>query len=398
MAWNQPGGSGDRDPWGQRGGQQQPPDLDEIVKNVQRKLGGIFGGGGGSGGAGSGGGIWGIGLIALVVIALFAVYDMIYIVRQGEAGVVLQLGKYKETTSAGLHFRLPRPIEQHEIVNVAKVDTVPVGYRDVKRTNQASPVPQEALMLTMDENIIDIQFAVQYRIKDPKNLLFKVSEPTDLVVRAATEAAVREIVGRSTMDFVLTTGRDEVAKKTQGLLQEMLDRYETGIEIVTVEMQNAQPPAEVKAAFDDAVKAREDQERLKNEAEAYRNDIIPRARGQAARLTQEAEAYQARVIARAQGEAKRFDQILTEYRKAPKITRERLYIETMEQVLQNSSKMMIDQTGGNNIIYLPLDRIVDRPAGQLPSRSGSSGAAAGAAPQTDSAARRGRSDLRSRRN
>ena len=213
-------------------------------------------------------------------------------------------------------------------------------------------------MLTADENIIDIQFAVQYDIKDPKNLLFNVSDPLHLVVRQATESAVREIVGGSTMDFVITEGRAEIARGTKVLLQEILDRYNTGVNVRAVEMQNAQPPAEVKAAFDDAVKAREDEERLKNEAEAYFNDVIPRARGQASRITQEAEGYRASVIARSEGEASRFEQIYDEYRKAPAITRDRLYLESLEEVLSNSSKLLIDQQGGNNIIYLPLDQII----------------------------------------
>lgn len=215
-------------------------------------------------------------------------------------------------------------------------------------------------MLTADENIIDIQFAVQYDIKDPKDLLFNVSDPLHLVVRQATESAVREIVGGNTMDFAITEGRAEIAQGTKVLLQDILDRYKTGVNIRAVEMQNAQPPAEVKAAFDDAVKAREDEERLKNEAEAYFNDVIPRARGTAARLLEEAEGYKASTIARAEGEASRFEQIFEEYEKAPEITRDRLYLESLEQVLNNSTKLIIDQTNGNNIIYLPLDQIIQR--------------------------------------
>ena len=221
-------------------------------------------------------------------------------------------------------------------------------------------------MLTADENIIDIQFAVQYDVKDPKLLLFNVSDPVHLVVRQATESAVREIVGSSSMDFAITEGRAEIAQGTKVLLQDILDRYNTGVNIRAVEMQNAQPPAEVKAAFDDAVKAREDEERLKNEAEAYYNDVLPRARGQAARLVEEAEAYRASVIARSEGEASRFLKIYDEYRKAPQITRDRLYIETVEQVLSNSTKLVIDQQNGNNIIYLPLDQIIQkRNSGEL---------------------------------
>ncbi|MDE0095105.1 MAG: FtsH protease activity modulator HflK, partial [Gammaproteobacteria bacterium] len=218
---------------------------------------------------------------------------------------------------------------------------------------------------TQDENIIDIQFAVQYDIKDPRDLLFNVSEynPRDVaesVVRGATESAVREIVGRNTMDFAITEGRAELAAETKTLVQDILDRYATGINIRAVEMQDAQPPAQVKDAFDDAVKAREDEQRLKNLAEAYANDVIPRARGAAARITQEAEAYKATVIARADGEASRFDQVLDEYEKAPEVTRDRLYLETMEGVLSRSSKIVIDQKGGNSLMYLPLDQILNR--------------------------------------
>jgi len=361
MPWNQPGGSGGRDPWGQRGGQQGPPDLDEIVRKVQRRFGGLFGGGKGGGEGGGGGdfaGKFGIGLIALIAFCIWAVSG-VYIVKEGESSVVLRFGKYVETVGSGLHWRMPFPVESNEIVNVQKIHPVQVGYRTSDRTRQAAPVPKEALMLTMDENIIDIQFAVQYRVKDAKDMLFNVSDLPDDVVRSATESAVREVVGKSTMDFVITGGRTEVAQRVKSLLQTILDRYHSGIHIVTVEMQNAQPPAEVKAAFDDAVKAREDEVRLKNEAEAYANDVIPRARGQAARVVQEAEGYKASTIAGAEGETQRFLQILTEYRKAPDVTRERLYIETMENVLKNSSKVLVDQKGSNNILYLPLDQIIE---------------------------------------
>ena len=216
-------------------------------------------------------------------------------------------------------------------------------------------------MLTADENIVDIELAVQYNIKEPSDLVFNVAEypdDTEAVVRGSTESALREVVGSSGMDFVLTDGRPEVAASTRELLQKILDRYQTGINIIAVEMQDAQPPKEVKAAFDDAVKAREDQVRLVNEAEAYSNDIIPRARGRAARILQQAEAYKAAVIARSEGEASRFTQILSEYQQAPDITRDRLYLESLEQVLSKSSKLMLDQSGGNNVIYLPLDQLI----------------------------------------
>lgn len=368
MPWDEPDSKNRQRKPGDSG-QSGPPDLDDIVSDVRNKLSGIFGGvrkSGGGGGAtpihSGGGRSPSRALITGVIIVAIGLWfaSGLYVVDQGEQGVELRFGKYTRTTGAGLRWHYPVPIEEVLIVNVQKVNTVEAGYRVNDRTQTLTPVTREALMLTADENIIDIQFAVQYDIKDPKDMLFNVSDPLHLVVRQATESAVREIVGGSTMDFVITEGRAEIAQGTKVLLQEILDRYKTGVNIRAVEMQNAQPPAEVKAAFDDAVKAREDEERLKNEAEAYFNDVIPRARGQAARIVQEAEAYKASVIARAEGEASRFEQIHDEYRKAPEITRDRLYIESLEQVLSNSTKLIIDQKGGNNIIYLPLDQILQR--------------------------------------
>lgn len=365
MAWNEPGSG--KDPWnkGNKGnkGNQGPPDLDEIVRNIQRTLAGLFGGKkGGSNGSGSGGGSFavggfGVGLIAVVLLILWAMSGL-YIVEQAERGVVLRFGKHTETTLAGLRWHLPWPMERAEMVDVEKVHLIEVGYRSNKRAGKTK-VPREALMLTEDENIIDIEFAVQYRIKDSAHYLFNVKDPVATLVQA-TESAVREVAGKSTMDFVLTGGREEVGQRTHVLLQGILDRYESGIYISKVEMQEAQPPEEVKAAFDDAVKAREDEERIKNEAEAYANDLIPRARGAAARLLQEAEGYKASVIARAQGDARRFVQIAREYAKAPRVTRDRMYLETMESVFSNTTKIFIDQKAGNNLLYLPLDKLIPR--------------------------------------
>ncbi len=363
MAWNEPG-SDNRDPWGQGNGQNGPPDLDDLIKDLQKKFSGIFGGGGRkSAGGGSRGGMPSLGgkssIFIVLVLGLLWAASGFYVVEQGEQGVELQFGKYKQVTEAGLRWHVPYPVETVEIVNVQQIRTVEVGYRTNTRSNQFATVPQEALMLTKDENIIDIQFAVQYDIKDPRYLLFNVSEDPDQVVRQATESAVREIVGRNTMDFAITGGRAEIAQDTRLLLQNILDRYQTGINVKAVEMQNAQPPSEVKGAFDDAVKAREDEVKFKNEAEAYANDIIPRARGKAARILQEAEAYRASVVAAAEGEASRFTQVLDEYHKAPGVTRDRLYIDAMEQVLSRSTKLMIDQSGGgNNVMYLPLDQLI----------------------------------------
>ena len=363
MAWNEPG-SDNRDPWGQGNGQNGPPDLDDLIKDLKKKFSGFLGGGGRkSAGGGGGGGMPSLGgkawvLIVLVLGLLWAASGF-YVVEQGEQGVELQFGQYKQVTEAGLRWHVPYPVETVEIVNVQQIRTVEVGYRSNTRSNQFATVPQEALMLTKDENIIDIQFAVQYDIKDPRFLLFNVSENLDQVVRQATESSVREVVGRNTMDFAITGGRAEIAQETRLLLQNILDRYQTGINVKAVEMQNAQPPSEVKGAFDDAVKAREDEVKFRNEAEAYANDIIPRARGSASRVLQEAQAYQASVVAKAQGEASRFTQVLNEYHKAPGVTRDRLYIDAMEQVLSRSTKIMIDQSaGGNNVMYLPLDQLI----------------------------------------
>jgi len=349
-----------KDPRGgpKRGGQQGPPDLDEIVRNIQNKFSRLFGGGKGGGpglGLGRLGGI-GLGGIVIVVIGLW-LFSGFYIVKQAENGVVLQFGKLHEVTTPGLNWHKPFPIERVNKINVQNVFSMEVGYRTNERTGRVSHVPREALMLTEDENIVDIEFAVQYRISDAAAYWFNVEQP-EVTIAQATESAIREIVGKSTLDYVITDGRVDVANRTQQLLQNILDRYETGILITTAKMQKAQPPEQVKAAFDDAVKAREDEQRFKNEAEAYANDILPRARGKAARLVQEGEGYKASVIARADGDARRFTQIAREYAKAPDITRERLYLETMEAVLSNSTKVFIDQKGGNNILYLPLDKII----------------------------------------
>ena len=380
MPWNQPG-SNDRDPWGQGNGQNGPPDLDEVIRDLQKKFGGLFGGGG-SGRKGGGRlpsfSSRAIGPIAVVLGALWLATGF-YVVEQGQQAVEMRFGAYKTIKEAGLRWRMPYPVETVEIVNVQQIRTVEVGYRTNTRSNQLAGVPREALMLTADENIIDIHFAVQYDIKDPRELLFNVAESQELVVRGATESAVREIVGRNSMDFAITGGRAEIAQETKVLLQQILDRYDTGINIKAVEMQNAQPPAEVKAAFDDAVKAREDEERLKNEAQAYQNDIIPRARGAAARLEQEAAAYQATVVAAARGQASRFIQVLDEYAKAPGITRDRLYIDALEEVYGNSTKLLIDQSSGsNNVMYLPLDQLIrQRSAGGSISQLDETSAGAG---------------------
>lgn len=311
--------------------------------------------------------------------------------------MVLRFGKLTGMTEAGLRWHLPYPIETVEKVNVEKVSTIEIGYRSNPRNGSKSKVPKEALMLTQDENIIDIEFAVQYKIKNAADYLFNVRDPETTIVQA-TESAVREVVGKTTLDFALTEGRDQVARSARDDLQDILDKYKAGVQIVTVETQKAQPPDEVKPAFDDAVKAREDEQRLKNEAEAYANDVIPRARGAAARVLQQADGYKASVIAHAEGDTRRFTQIANEYVKAPAVTRERMYIDTMEQVLSNTTKIFVDQKAGNNLIYLPLDKLVPMGQPQVPTPevSAPTDTASPPPPIRDSAAARSREDLRRR--
>ena len=364
MAWNEPGNSGGKDPWGQRNKQQGPPDLDQVIKNIQNKLTGLFGGGkrgGDGGGGGSGGNVsgFGIGLVAGVALLLWLVSGW-YVIQQGERGVLLKFGQKGEIAGPGLRWHWPYPIESVEKVNVDQVSTLWIGRRGDKSAGMTGS--DNGYMLTEDENIIVVEFSVQYKIKDASQYLFNVRDPVATVLQA-TESAVREIVGKSKLDFVMTEGQLAVADSTRTLLQKILDRYETGIQIVAVQMQKASPPDEVKAAFEDAIKAREDGDRYIQDAKAYENDIIPRARGAAERLVQESEGYKASVMARAEGDARRFTSIVGEYAKAPGVTRERMYIETMEQVLSNTTKIYVDQKAGNNILYLPLDRLTARTGG-----------------------------------
>jgi len=358
MAWNEPGGSGKKDPWGGGNGDQGPPDLDEVVKKMQDKFGAIFGGGKGKGGSGSGGssGSLGLGLIVIIAAVVYALSGF-YIIDQGKVGVVLAFGKYDKTTLPGLHW-YPRFIQTVEVVDVEQIRGASIGYRSTGTgRNSTTRVERESLMLTQDENIVDIQLAVQFKVKDASAYLFNVKDP-DTTLRQATESAIREVIGKNKMDFVLTQGRSEIANRVHDLTQEILDRYKTGLLITSVNMQDAQPPEQVQAAFDDAVKAREDNQRLKNEAEAYSNDIIPRAQGKAARLLQEADAYRQSIIDEAKGKASRFDQVYAAYKKAPEVTRKRLYLEAVESMLTKSSKVMVDVKGSNNLLYLPIDRLM----------------------------------------
>ena len=360
--------------WGNRGGgdNQGPPDLEELWRDFNRRLSGMFGrqpGRGGDGGGDSGGGDrmpelnfrqfgGGVGLILALAVVIWLASGF-YIVDASQRGIVLQFGRFVEATEPGLRWRLPYPVQTHELVNQTGVRTVEIGYRGSERNK----VLKEALMLTDDENIVNIQFAVQYILKDPQQYLFNNRNADDSVIQAA-ETAVREVVGKSKMDFVLYEGREQVAANAHKLMQDILDRYATGIQISKVTMQNAQPPEQVQAAFDDAVKAGQDRERQKNEGQAYANDVIPRARGTASRLLEEADAYKGRMVAQAEGDASRFRQIYTEYAKAPEVTRQRMYLETMQQIMSNSSKVVIDSKGSGNLLYLPLDKLIAATAAQ----------------------------------
>jgi modulator of FtsH protease HflK len=369
MSLNDPnwGRGGSRGPQGPGGGNQGPPDLDELWRAFNRRLNDLFGrrrrGNGGEeppsppSGRALGGGA---GALALLVLAVWLASGF-YIVNEGTRGVVLTFGKFSQETQAGLRWRMPWPLQSHEIVNLAQVRTLEVGYRNNVRTK----VLKESLMLTDDENIIDLQFAVQYLVKDPKDFIFNVRRPDESAMQIA-ETAVREVIGKHRMDAILYETQVDVANAARDLMQAIHDRYNTGIQVSTVTIQNAQPPEQVQAAFDDAVKAGQDRERQKNEGQAYANDVIPRARGAASRLKEEAEGYRSRVIATSEGDASRFRQVLTEYAKAPAVTRERIYIETMQQVLASTSKIMMDYRGSGNLLYLPLDKIMQQ-AGAAPS-------------------------------
>lgn len=347
--------------WGRRKGNSSPPDLDEVLRNVSKRINELFGrkGSGGSGNderpGDEGPKKQGGGNIVVMVLLLLVVWAAsgFYIVEEGQRGVVLRFGKHVDTTQAGLRWHMPYPIEKVESVNVSQVRTVEIGYRN----NVRSKVLKESLMLTDDENIIDIQFAVQYILNSPEDFLFNNRDP-DVAVLQVAETAIREIIGKSKMDFVLYEGREDVTAQTTQLMQTILDRYEIGITVSRVTMQNAQPPEQVQAAFDDAVKAGQDRERQRNEGQAYANDVIPRARGAAARLMEEASGYQQRVISSAEGDVSRFEQILVEYSKAPGVTRDRLYLDMMQQVLSSTSKILIDQKSAGNLLYLPLDKLI----------------------------------------
>ncbi len=385
--------------WGNRP-KQGPPDLEELWRDFNRRLSGLFGKKGRGGGSGDGSRpplnarAFGGGIGALVVLILVVwLASGFYIVDASQRGVVLTFGKYSQTTEPGLRWRLPYPFQSHEIVRLTDVRVVEVGYRGSDKNR----VLKEALMLTDDENIISIQFAVQWFLKDPQAYLFNNRNPDDTVLQAA-ETAMREVVGKSKMDFALYEGREQVAAHATKLMQDILDRYDTGIVVSQLKLQNVQPPEQVQAAFDDAVKAGQDRDRQINEGQAYANDVIPRARGTAARLLEEANGYKGRVIANAEGEASRFKQVLVEYGKAPEVTRKRMYLETIEQVLSSSSKILLDAKGAGNLLYLPLDKLMQA-AGATAAGAAAAQPAAGAAShgaEAPAPAERGEAALRSR--
>lgn len=342
MAWNEPG-KGNKDPWGNRGGNGKgggtPPDLDEMLRNLQRKLSGLFGGGSGGGTGGNSSTI----VLILVLLGVGWLASGLYQVDAAENGVVLRFGEFERTSTPGLHWHIPWPVETVEKVNIAEIARFP--YR--------------TQMLTKDENIVAVDLTVQYRRNDPTAYLFNVRE-ADGTLADVTVSAIREIVGRHNLDFILGQGRAEIARMTKELVQASLTNYGAGIEVTSVNLQDANFPAPVQPAVRDAIKAREDRERLELEAQKYANDILPRARGAAARRIENAQAYKAEIIAEAEGETARFVQLLQEYSRAPNVTRERLYLETMENVLGGTSKVLVTAKGSNNLMYLPLDQLLKK--------------------------------------
>ena len=387
--------------WGKRGNSGGPPDLDEIWRNVNRRLSDFLGRRGGGDDAGGGGGpprrglaLGGAGLVVALVVVVWLASGF-YIVDEGRRGVVTRFGKFTETTQPGPRWHLPFPVEAVELVDFSQVRTVEIGYRNSTANRNA----KEATMLTEDENIIDIQFAVQYNLNSAEAFVFNNRKPEEMV-KAVAESTIREVVGRSKMDFALYEGREQIAQQTRDLMQKLMDRYKTGVFVQKVTLQSVQPPDKVQAAFDDAVKAAQDRVRLVNEGQAYANDVVPRARGMASRLLEEANGYNTEVTQRAEGDAARFRSVLVEYTKAPGIMRDRLYLDMMQSVLGSTSKVMVDPKSGSNLLYLPLDKLMQQ-AGAPPAAPEASAPRPGPAPAPESAApaadtARSREGLRSR--
>ena len=366
-----------------QGANQGPPDLDELWRDFNRKLGGLLGGKGG-GGQGSGGGSpgfnpspkttgIGVGLIAGVAVLIWLGTGF-FIVQEGQQAVITQFGRYHSTVGAGFQWRLPYPVQRHETVFVTQLRSVDVGRDAIVPATGL----RESSMLTEDENIVDIKFVVQYRLKDAREYLFESRDPDGAVVKAA-ETAVREVVGKMKMDAALVEERDQIAPRVRQLMQTILDRYSVGIAVESVNLQLVRPPEQVQAAFDDVLKAGQERNRAKDEAQAYANDVIPRARGAASRLNEEAEGYRARIVAQAEGDAQRFRSILTEYQKAPQVTRDRMYVDTMKEVFSNVTKVMVDAKSGSNLLYLPLDKIMQMTTQGAPAATAASTAPAPAA-------------------
>ncbi|MTV39545.1 FtsH protease activity modulator HflK [Duganella radicis] len=346
-----------------------PPDMEQLWRDFNQRLNGLFGqkrpngdnNGGGDGGGGNrpdmSGGVRATAGAIGAVVGLIWLASGSFIVQEGQTGVVYTFGKVSHTTGSGFNWRWPYPFQSDETVKVSQMRMVEIGYRGNIKNKQT----RESLMLTDDENIIDIQFAVQFKLKDPVAWLMNNRDEED-TVRQVAETSIREIVGKNKMDFVLYEGRDKVAFETQQLMQQILDRYASGVLISSVTLQAVQPPEQVQIAFDDAVKAGQDRERQKNEGQAYANDVIPKARGTASRLLQEAEGYRSMVVENATGNASRFKQVLVEYQKAPAVTRDRMYLDTMQQIFSSSSKVMVDAKTGSNLLYLPLDKLIAQAA------------------------------------
>jgi membrane protease subunit HflK len=360
MAWNEPGGnSNNQDPWGGRkgGGRQGPPDLDEAFRKLQESLNGLFGGGKkrGDDSGRSGGGGFGLLFVGLGLLAVVWLYSAIYVVDEQEQAVVLRFGKYHETVGPGLNIYFP-----------------PIDRKFQENVTRERAYSKQGAMLTEDENIIEVPLTVQYRVSNLQDFVLNVDQP-EVSLQHATDSAVRHVVGSTEMDQVLTEGRELIASEVRERLQRFLDNYRTGITITQVNIQSAAAPREVQEAFDDVIRAREDEQREKNQAESYANGVIPEARGQAQRMLEEANGYRDEVIARAQGEADRFTKLVAEYRKAPEITRERLYIDTMQEVMSNTSKVLVTgDKGQNNLLYLPLDKMIDSRGGASSSGSANS--------------------------
>jgi membrane protease subunit HflK len=397
---NNSGGDGQRP----RPPNDGPPDLDELWRDFNRRLNGLFRRGGGSGAGGGGGGSdgpslrgagAGAGVLGVVALLLW-LGSGFYIVPEGHAAAILRFGEFRSLNDRpGFTWRLPYPVEVHELVNVQQLRQVEIGYR----SNVKNKVLKESLMLSQDQSIVDMQYAVQYRLSDPVAWLFNNNPgpAPEEIIRQAAETAMRETVGRKGIDQVLYEEKEAVAKDAQKLMQSIADRYKAGVAIIDVTIQQAQPPEQVQAAFEDANKAAQDRERLINEGRAYANDVIPKARGNAARLSEEAQGYKQRVIATAEGDASRFRQILTEYAKAPQVTRDRLYLETMQQVFANTTKVYVDSRN-STLLSLPLERLLQSASPDAP-RASAAPAPASTAPAAEAPATepsRAREGLRSR--